>query len=309
MSRTSSPPAAIPGPARDVVGYNGKPPKVSWPGGARIAISLVVNYEEGSELAVGDGDANPERVLSESAMRPWPAGKRDLAMETMYEYGARVGFWRLMDIFDEHDVKSTFYVCAVALERNRKAARAIRERGHDVVCHGYRWEDVTLLSREQEREHIRLAIESIAETTGERPLGWYCRYGPSVHTRELVVEEGGFVYDSDAYNDDLPYWTAVGDKKHLVIPYSLVNNDSRFGAGHFGPPEDFEEHLRYTFDRLYKEGATHPKMMSIGLHMRLVGHPGRAQALANFIAYAKSHPDVWFARRIDIARHWMAHHA
>jgi len=248
-------------------------------------------------------------VLSESAVRPWPAGKRDLAMETMYEYGARVGFWRLMDIFDEYDVKSTFYVCAVALERNRKAARLIRERGHDVVCHGYRWEDVTLLSREQEREHIRLAVASIAETTGERPLGWYCRYGPSVNTRELVAEEGGFVYDSDAYNDDLPYWTMVGDKKHLVIPYSLVNNDSRFGAGHFGPPEDFEEHLRYTFDRLYKEGATHPKMMSIGLHMRLAGHPARSEAVSKFIAYAKSFPDVWFAKRIDIARHWQENHA
>ncbi|SEP43117.1 Peptidoglycan/xylan/chitin deacetylase, PgdA/CDA1 family [Rhodospirillales bacterium URHD0017] len=301
--------APIPGPARDVVGYNGKPPKVSWPGGARIAISLVVNYEEGSELAVGDGDANPERVLSESAVRPWPAGKRDLAMETMYEYGARVGFWRLMDIFDEHDVKSTFYVCAVALERNRKAARLIRERGHDVACHGYRWEDVTLLSREQEREHIRLAVKSIEETTGERPLGWYCRYGPSVNTRELVVEEGGFLYDCDAYNDDLPYWTMVGAKKHLVIPYTQVNNDSRFGSGHFGTPEDFEEHLRYTFDRLYKEGATHPKMMSIGLHMRIIGHPARSEAVSKFIAYAKSHPGVWFAKRIEIAKHWREHHA
>jgi len=299
----------IPGPARDLVGYNGKPPKVTWPGGARIAISLVVNYEEGSELAVGDGDGSTERGLSESAVRPWPEGKRDLAMETMYEYGARAGFWRLMQIFDEHDVKSTFYVCALALERNREAARLIREKGHDVVCHGYRWEDVTLLTREQEREHIRLAVKSIVETTGERPLGWYCRYGPSINTRELVVEEGGFLYDSDAYNDDLPYWTMVGDKKHLVIPYSIINNDSRFSSGHFGPPEDFEEHLRYTFDRLYKEGATYPKMMSIGLHMRVAGHPGRARAVAKFIEYAKTFPDVWFARRIEIAKHWQENHA
>jgi allantoinase len=299
----------IPGPPRDVVGYNGKPPKVAWPGGARIAISLVVNYEEGSELAVGDGDTSTERGLSESAVRPWPEGKRDLAMETMYEYGARSGFWRLMSIFDEHDVKSTFYVCAVALERNRKAAREIRARGHDVVSHGYRWEDVTLLTREQEREHIRLAVASITETTGARPDGWYCRYGPSVHTRELVVEEGGFLYDCDAYNDDLPYWTTVNGKKHLVIPYSNVNNDSHFSRGHFGSPDSFEEHLRYTFDRLYKEGAKSPKMMSIGLHMRVAGHPARAQAIAKFIEYAKSFPDVWFARRIEIAKHWQENHA
>jgi peptidoglycan/xylan/chitin deacetylase (PgdA/CDA1 family) len=298
----------IPGPVRDLVGYNGRPPKVTWPGGARIAISLVVNYEEGSEPAVGDGDAMSERVLSEVPPRPAQAGKRDLAMETMYEYGARVGFWRLMDIFDELDVKSTFYVCAVALERNRKAAKEIRRRGHDVVCHGYRWEDVTLLTREEERDHIRRAVASITETTGERPLAWYCRYGPSVNTRELVVEEGGFLYDCDAYNDDLPYWTMVGEKRHLVVPYSLVNNDSRIASGHLGSPEAFEEHLRYTFDRLYKEGATLPKMMSIGLHMRVAGHPARAQALAKFIEYAKSFPGVWFARRIEIARHWMEHH-
>ena len=298
----------IPGPRRDVVGYGGQYPKVTWPNGARIAVSLVVNYEEGSELAVGDGDTRTERTLSEVAPMPWPEGRRDLAMESMYEYGARAGFWRLIDIFDQNQVKSTFYVCAVALERNRTAARLIREKGHDVVCHGYRWEDVSLLTREQEREHIRLAVKSIAETTGERPTGWYCRYGPSVHTRELVVEEGGFDFDCDAYDDDLPYWTMVGDRKHLVIPYTQVNNDTRFTHGHMGSPEAFEEHLRYTFDRLYKEGAHHPKMMSVGLHMRVAGQPARAQAVAKFIEYAKSFPEVWFARRFEIAQHWREHH-
>lgn len=298
----------IPGPRRDVVGYGGQYPKVTWPNGARIAVSLVVNYEEGSELAVGDGDTRTERTLSEVAPMPWPEGRRDLAMESMYEYGARAGFWRLIDIFDQYQVKSTFYACAVALERNRTAARLIREKGHDVVCHGYRWEDVSLLTREQEREHIRLAVKSIAETTGERPTGWYCRYGPSVHTRELVVEEGGFDFDCDAYDDDLPYWTMVGDRKHLVIPYTQVNNDTRFTHGHMGSPEAFEEHLRYTFDRLYKEGAHHPKMMSIGLHMRVAGQPARAQAVAKFIEYAKSFPEVWFARRFEIAQHWREHH-
>jgi peptidoglycan/xylan/chitin deacetylase (PgdA/CDA1 family) len=210
----NSPIAPIAGPKRDLVGYEGNPPKVTWPGGAKIAISLVLNYEEGSERAIGDGDDTREP----SGPASWPLTKRDLAGESMFEYGSRAGYWRLLDIFDEQDVKCTFYACAVALERNRDAAKEMRKRGHDVMSHGYRWEEVYLLTREQEREHIRLAIASIAETTGERPLGWYCRYGPSVHTRELVVEEGGFLYDCDAYNDDLPYWTMVGDKKHLVIP-------------------------------------------------------------------------------------------
>ena len=296
------------GPPRDLVGYGGKPPQVTWPGGARVAILLVVNYEEGSELSVADGDATNERGM-EGISHDWPAGKRNIAIETMYEYGARVGYWRLLSIFDELDVKATFYACGVALERNRKAAHEMRARGHDVMSHGWRWEDHALLTREQEREHIRLAVKSIEAMTGERPLGWYCRGRPSVNTRELVVEEGGFLYDSDAYNDDLPYWEMVGGKKHLVIPYSLINNDGRFGSGAFGAPNEFEEHLRYTFDRLYKEGATNPKMMNIGLHMRVIGHPARSQALYNFIKYAKSFPNVWFARRIEVARHWMEHHA
>ena len=301
MSQAKAP---IPGPPRDVVGYEGAPPKVIWPNGARIAISLVVNYEEGSELAIGDGDKTREAGGPDY----WPITKRDLGVETHYEYGSRVGYWRLLDIFDELDVKCTFYACAVALERNRDAAREMRKRGHDVMSHGWRWEDHTLLTRAEERDHIRRAINSIAETTGERPLGWYCRYGPSVNTRELVVEEGGFVYDSDAYNDDLPYFTMVGETKHLVVPYSLANNDGKFNWGAFGSPVHFENHLKANFDWLYKEGETHPKMMNIGLHMRIVGHPGRAQALYKFIEYAKSFPGVWFARRIDIANHWIANH-
>jgi len=297
-------PKVIAGPPRDVVGYEGNPPKVTWPNGAKIAISLVVNYEEGSERSIGDGDDTREAGGPAS----FPLSYRDLGVETNFEYGSRVGYWRLLDVFDELDVKCTFYACAVALERNRDAAREMRKRGHDVMSHGWRWEDVSLLTKEEERDHIKRAIDSIAETTGERPLGWYCRYGPSVHTRELVVEEGGFVYDSDAYNDDLPYWTMVGSKKHLVIPYSLANNDGKFNSGAFGSPVHFENHLKANFDWLYKEGQTHPKMMSIGLHMRLTGHPGRAQGLYKFIEYAKSHPGVWFARRIDIANHWIKNH-
>lgn len=296
--------AFIPGPPRDVVGYEGDPPKVTWPGGARLAISLVVNYEEGSELSIGDGDQTREA----GGPSYFPLTTRDLGVETHYEYGSRCGYWRLLDVFDEQDVKCTFYACAVALERNRDAAKEMRLRGHDVMSHGWRWEDVTLLSREEERDHIRWAIDSITETTGERPVGWYCRYGPSVHTRELLVEEGGFLFDSDAYNDDLPYWVMVGDRKHLVVPYSLAINDIKFDWGFFGSPAEFEKHLKMNFDRLYKEGETRPRMMSIGLHMRIAGHPGRAQALSNFIEYAKSFPDVWFAKRIDIANHWVANH-
>jgi allantoinase len=295
---------SIPGPPRDLVGYNGKPPAVTWPGGAKIAISLVVNYEEGSEKAVGDGDPTGEG----GAMVAWPEGQRDLALESLYEYGSRAGFWRLMDIFDELDVKCTFYACAVALERNRDAAKLMRGNGHDVMSHGWRWEDHRALTRDEEREHIRMAIESITETTGARPDGWYCRYGPSVNTRELLVEEGGFSYDCDSYNDDLPYWTEVNGKKHLVVPYSLAANDGKF-QNSYGSPKDFEDYLKGNFDRLYKEGETAPKMMSIGLHMRLAGRPGRAQGLYNFIEYAKSFPGVWFAKRGEIAQHWYDNHA
>lgn len=295
----------VPGPPRDLVGYNGSPPKVTWPGGARIAIAIVVNYEEGSEAAVGDGDTWTDTGVTDIGFADI-GGDRDLGVESMFEYGSRAGFWRLMDIFDEHEVKATFYACAVALERNPDAAAILRPKGHDVMSHGYRWEDHQLMDEAYERERIRLAVESIERTTGERPLGWYCRYGPSVNTRDLVVEEGGFLYDSDHYGDDLPFWTDVDGERHLVIPYTLVNNDGLFGAAANG--EAFEEHLRYTFDQLYQEGETGPKLMNVGLHMRLVGQPGRAKGLSDFIAYAKSFPDVWFARRVDIAQHWVANH-
>jgi allantoinase len=295
---------ATAGPTRDLVGYEGRPPFADWPGRARIAISLTVNVEEGSEPAIGDGDP----VREPSGPASWPLSRRDLAQEGAFAYGTRAGFWRLLDVFDEQKVKGTFFACAVSLERNPAAAREIGRRGHELVAHGYRWEDANLLTRDQERERIRLTVESITKTTGERPLGWRCRYAPSVHTRELLVEEGGFLYDSDAYNDDLPYWTTVGAKEHLVVPYSLASNDNKFGWGSFESPLDFERYLKADFDRLYQEGEVRPKMMSVGLHLRISGHPARAQAIANFIEYAKSFPDVWFARRIEIARHWLARH-
>ena len=218
----------IPGPKRDLIGYEGNPPKVSWPGGARIAISLVVNYEEGSELAIGDGDASREP----SGPVEWPLSKRDLAGEGAFEYGSRCGYWRLMDIFDEQEVKCTFYACAVAWNATAMRRKEMRPRGHDVML-----ARLALGGRLAAGAARRSATISAAPSSrsprprGERPLGWYCRYGPSVHTRELVVEEGGFLYDCDAYNDDLPYWTMVGPKKHLVIPYSLATNDGKFELG------------------------------------------------------------------------------
>ena len=288
---------------RDFVGYGSNPPVVEWPNGARIAVSIVVNYEEGSEYSLLDGDSHGE-TMGESAS-PVPVGERDLANESFYEYGSRVGVWRIMDIFDGYEVKATFYVCALALERNPQVGPEIVRRGHEVFGHGNRWEEYFKMDRETERQAIHDAVESITRTTGQRPLGWYCRYGPSVNTRELVVEEGGFIYDCNAYNDDLPYYTNVNGKKWLVVPYSLEVNDARFWRGGMIRPSDFFETARNTFDLLYEEGATHPKMMSVGLHCRIIGKPARAVALRQFIEYAKGKPGVWFTRRIDIARWWL----
>ena len=293
---------------RDLVGYGPIPPAFTWPDRATVAVNLVLVYEEGSESSVLWGDDRNEGwgEYADPGVQP---PQRDRGTEAHYEYGSRAGVWRLARIFDEAGVPVTVSAAAVALELNPAVPAWMQEHDHDLMGHGWRWIQLWGLTRDEEREHLRRAIESYERTLGQRPLGWNCPSWPSEATRELLVEEGGFLYDCDAYNDDLPYWTMVGPKKHLVIPYSLATNDGKFNWGAFGSPADFEKYLKANFDRLYKEGATHPKMMSIGLHMRLVGHPGRAQALANFIAYAKSHPNVWFARRIDIARHWMAHHA
>ncbi len=288
---------------RDFIGYGANPPQVEWPDGARIAISVVVNYEEGSEYSTLDGDAQGESMGE--AQSPVPQGDRDLANESFFEYGSRVGVWRIMDILDEYDVKATFYCCALALERNPQVGPEIVSRGHEVFGHGYRWEEYFKMDRAAEREAIRKAVESITRTTGQRPLGWYTRYGPSVNTRELVVEEGGFLYDCNAYNDDLPYYTNVKGKKWLVVPYSLEVNDTKFWRGGMSNPGDFYETARNTFDQLYQEGKTHPKMMSVGLHCRIIGKPARAAVLRQFLEYAKSKPGVLFTRRVDIARWWM----
>ena len=297
------------GPVRDLIGYADKRPNARWPGGARVAVQFAVNYEEGSEYSVADGDGRAELGLAEAPGGRVPAGRRDLAFETMYEFGSRVGVWRLFRLFAERGIPLTVFGCAVALERNPRVAEAIARAGYDVCCHGWKWEEHFGLSEDEERERIARAIESIKRTIGERPLGWYCRYGPSENTRRLLVEEGGFLYDSDAYNDELPYWVDVAGKPHLVIPYTMDANDGKFAlAAGFGTPSDFESYLKAAFDQLYEEGAESPALMSVGLHPRLAGRPARARALGAALDHILKHDRVWVCRRIDVARHWRSVH-
>ena len=292
--------------ARDLIGYGENPPNPKWPGDARVAINFVMNYEEGSEPSIPDGDGVSEGSLTEVASADMGRQGRDLAAESMFEYGSRVGFWRVMRIFQERGLPLTAFACALALERNRPAAAALVKAGFDICSHGWRWVKHYDLGPDEERRQIQQAVQSITATTGERPLGWYCRYGPSVNTRRLLVEEGGFLYDSDAYNDELPYWVEVEGKPHLVVPYSLGPNDVKFGRGTLGTAEDYFTYVRDGFDVLYREGRRHPKMMSLGLHLRLIGHPSRAAGLERVLDYITKHSGVWICRRIDIARHWIA---
>ena len=294
---------------RDFVGYGATPPDPKWPNGARLAVQIVMNYEEGSEYAIGDGDATSETYLTEVPGATLGPGTRDLIVESVYAYGSRAGFWRLMRMFGERAIPITVFGAALALERNPAAAGAIAAAGYEVCSHGWRWIGFQNMDEDEERTQMRRAVASIERTTGTRPLGWYCRYAPSLNTRRLVVEEGGFLYDSDAYDDDLPYWTRAGGKPHLVIPYTLDNNDMKFSvAPGFTSGEGFFRYLKDAFDVLYREGKTAPKMMSVGLHTRLAGRPGRAAALERFLDYLVAHEDVWICRRIDIARHWIATH-
>jgi allantoinase len=293
---------------RDLLGYGREPPNPEWPGGARIAVNFVLNYEEGSEYSLLDGDAQSETALSEAASQV-PPGQRDLTVESVYEYGSRVGFWRVMRLFAERGLPLTVFGCALALERNVAAAQAIVEAGHDICCHGWRWVKHWLMTEDEERAQIRKAVASIEKLTGRRPLGWYCRTGPGVNTRRLVVEEGGFLYDSDAYNDELPYWVSVAGKPHLVIPYTNDVNDTKYlNPAGYSSGEDFFVYVRDTFDMLYAEGGAAAKMMSVGLHARIVGRPGRAVALARCLDYIQKHDKVWICRREDIARHWIEKH-
>ena len=293
-------------PSRDLVGYGRTTPHPRWPAGARLAINFVVNYEEGSERSFPDGDGASEAHGTEVSASPVPAGTRDLAAESMFEYGSRAGWWRLVRLFEARGLPFTVFGCSLALERNPQAAQWIRDSGTDVCAHGRRWAEHFRMGEAEERREIREAVASLTRTTGRPPGGWYCRYGPSPNTRRLLVEHGGFEYDSDAYNDDLPYWTHVGASAHLVVPYTQVNNDIKLARGTIGTGAQFLDMLRDAFDLLYREGETAPRMMSVGLHCRIVGHPARAAALARFLDHVAAHERVWIAPRIDIARHWKA---
>lgn len=279
-----------------------------WPNNARIAVQIVLNYEEGGENNILHGDPGAEVFLSEIVnAAPVPAA-RHMSMESIYEYGSRVGVWRLLNLFKKYDVPVTIFAVAMALDRHPALAEAFLEQGHEICSHGYRWINYQDVPEELERTHIQNAVEILQRLTGEHPKGWYTgRTGPN--TRRLVIEEGGFLYDADDYNDDLPFWTNTDAKPHLVVPYTLDANDMRFATPQgFNSGDQFYTYLKDSFDVLFEEGADRPKMMSIGLHCRLAGRPGRIAALERFLKYAHDHNDVWFCRRIDIARHWHTAH-
>jgi len=297
-------------PPRDFLGYGARPPHPHWPGEARIAVSLVLNYEEGGEACVLEGDDHSESVLTDlGAVEPLP-GVRNLNVESLFEYGSRVGFREILRVLGNAGAPATVYAVGLALERNPEAAAAIAASGLEVACHGQRWIDYQFVAEDIERAHMARNIESITRLIGRAPVGWYTGR-PSPNTRRLVVESGAFLYDSDAYNDDLPYWTQVAGKRHLVIPYSFDNNDSRLQrGGDFSTGEQFFSYCRDAFDWLYRKGTQgEPRMMSVGLHGRIIGRPGRIGALARLIEHMQRHPGVWLCDRASIAQHWRAHHA
>ena len=293
---------------RDMIGYGANPPKANWPGSARVAVQFVINYEEGGENNVLHGDAGSETFLSEIiGASSYP--DRHMSMESMYEYGSRAGFWRLHRLFKEYNFPVTVYGVAMALQRNPEVVASMLESEWEIASHGLRWIDYQFVSEEVERAHMAEAVKIHTEVTGSRPLGWYTGRD-SPNTRRLVNEYGGFLYDSDSYADDLPYWSQEFESPHLIIPYTLDVNDMRFAAAQgFNAGDQFLNYLTDTFDTLYAEGADTPKMMSIGLHCRIAGKPGRAAALRKFLDYIAKKQSVWVCRRVDIARHWHSNHS
>ena len=293
---------------RDMIGYGRTPPDAAWPERARIALQIVVNYEEGGENTILHGDAASEAYLSEMVGAQPMVGARNLNMESMYEFGSRAGVWRLLRLFERRKIPITVFGVGMALARNPEAVAAMVEGGHEIASHGWRWIDYHGMPEAEERDHIRQTIETIERMTGSGPLGWYTGR-ISANTRRLVVEAGGILYDSDSYADELPYWVEVAGRPHLIVPYTLDANDFRFAMPQgFNSGDQFFTYLRDSFDVLYAEGETRPKMMSVGLHCRLAGRPGRLAALERFLDHVQSHDRVWICRRDAIARHWQATH-
>ena len=294
--------------SRDMVGYGSNELKISWPNNARIAVQIVLNYEEGAENCVLNGDKHSEVFLSE-IIGAQPIKGRHINMESLYEYGSRRGFWRLHKLFQEKKIPITIFGVGMALEKNPEICKAIKDADYEIASHGWRWIDYQNIKKSEEKKHMKLAVKTIKKIFGKRPLGWYTgRCSPN--TRDLVFEDGGFLYDSDSYSDDLPYWEIRKKKKQLIIPYTLDNNDMRFATNQgFNTGDHFFTYLKDSFDALYEEGKTNPKMMSVGLHCRLIGKPGRIQSLKKFLDYIQKHQNVWICKRIDIAKHWIKNYS
>jgi allantoinase len=293
---------------RDMIGYGYNDFKVVWPNNARLAVQIVLNYEEGAENCVLNGDKQSEVFLSE-IIGAQPIKGRHINMESLYEYGSRRGFWRIHKLFQEKKIPITIFGVGMALEKNPEICEAIKSSDYEVASHGWKWIDYQNIKKSEEKKHMKLAIQTHKKIFGERPQGWYTgRCSPN--TRDLVFEDGGFLYDSDSYSDDLPYWEVRNKKKQLIIPYTLDNNDMRFVANQgFNNGDHFFTYLKDSFDALYEEGKTNPKMMSVGLHCRLIGKPGRIQSLKKFLDYMLKHENVWICKRVDIAKHWIKNYS
>ena len=291
-----------------MIGYGAKGKSISWPNNARLALQIVLNYEEGGENCVLNGDKYSETFLSEIIGAKAIKG-RHISMESIYEYGSRAGFWRLHKLFKEKNIPVTIFGVGLALEQNPEVCEAIKNGNYEVAAHGYRWIDYQDVKKSIEKKHMQQAIKTIKKIFGSRPLGWYTgRCSPN--TRDLVFDEGGFLYDSDSYSDDLPYWEKRGSKRQLIIPYTLDNNDMRFATNQgFNTGDHFYNYLKDSFDALYEEGKISPKMMSVGLHCRLIGRPGRIQSLKKFLDYVLKFNDIWICKRIDIAKHWIKNYS
>ena len=293
---------------RNLIGYGSNLPRVEWPNKARIAVQIVLNYEEGAENCVLNGDKNSEVFLSE-IIGAQPIKGRHMNMESLYEYGSRAGFWRLHNLFQEKEIPITIFGVGMALEKNPEICKAIIEADYEVASHGWRWIDYQNIKKSEEKKHMQLAIKAHTKIFGKRPDGWYTgRCSPN--TRDLVMEDGGFLYDSDSYSDDLPFWESRNKKKQLIIPYTLDTNDMRFATNQgFNTGDHFYSYLKDSFDALYEEGRTNPKMMSVGLHCRIIGKPGRIQSLKKFLDYILKHEDIWICKRVDIAKHWIKNYS